>query len=127
MPDLLTLTELINAARKLSRNELGQLADRINMLREGADDDRVAVKESRLLKKIHKDLPSKVKLRWHYLIAQRDAGVLTPQEHRELLSLTETMEEHDFKRLQWMGQLADLRQMSLPEVVSHYKIGPHNG
>ncbi|CAN2042005.1 hypothetical protein GMMP15_660048 [Candidatus Magnetomoraceae bacterium gMMP-15] len=52
-------------------------------------------KESELLFKINRGLPSKIQRRFNELTAKRQAETLTPSEHKELLKLIEQIENMD--------------------------------
>jgi hypothetical protein len=47
---------------------------------------------------------------------------LTPAEHQELLNLTDAIEQFDADRLQHLLELAQLRQISLPELLDRLNI-----
>jgi hypothetical protein len=47
-----------------------------------------------------------------------DQKILTPNEHAELLDLTEEVERHDANRVQALAELAALRKTTLAQVMS---------
>jgi len=66
----------------------------------------------------------KKQIRFNYLIAKRDLYTLTETEYEELLSLTEAFEKYELHRLKLLTKLADLRKITLPEVIDYYNIRP---
>ena len=81
-------------------------------------------KEEGLLAKINTPFADSKKSRFNLLIAKRDAKTLSLTEYEELLALTEDFEKYELRRLQLLAQLADLRKISLPEVISFYELFP---
>lgn len=65
-------------------------------------------------------------LRFDYLIAQRDLEQLTAIEYQELLTLVEAFEQHELERLRLLTKLAQVRNISLPQVMKLYSITPVN-
>jgi len=64
--------------------------------------------------------------RYHALSAKRDAETLTPAEHQELISLSQSIEAGDVKRLDYMAELAKLRGISLRELRAQMGIPAQN-
>jgi len=119
-----TVSELLSAVQRLKKTDFEDFYAKIKSLHGNAEVQSIASQELRLLEKINSDLPKKTQLRWHLLLARRDEGTLTIEEKTELVRLTEVVEDWETKRLRWLAQLADLRQITLPEVVKQYKILP---
>lgn len=87
-----------------------------------------------LLLRINEGPAEEIWRRYHELSAKRDSETLTPEEHDELVALSETIEAADVKRLEYMAELAKLRGVSLralrAELViaeSHIAGGQGNG
>jgi hypothetical protein len=79
--------------------------------------------EAELLRKINEGLPE---TRWEYyhaLKAKRDANTLTEEEHAELLGLVNEIEVWNARRLQFVGELARLRGVSLRDLVHKLGLG----
>jgi predicted alpha/beta-fold hydrolase len=79
--------------------------------------DHSPTTENILLQKIAQTLPTAIQQRYNDLRAKLQAETLTPAEHQELLNLTDTIEQFDADRLQHLLELAQLRQISLPELL----------
>jgi len=65
--------------------------------------------ESDLLLQIHQGIGSDIQIRFEELVALRRAELLTLEQHRELLGLTDKIEEHDARRLELLAELSRLR------------------
>jgi hypothetical protein len=79
--------------------------------------DYAPISESILLQKIDRTIPSIIQQRYNELRSKLQAETLTPIEHQELLDLNDTIEQFDAERLQHLLALAQLRQISLPELL----------
>ena len=80
--------------------------------------------EKSLLTKINTPFADPQKNRFNLLIAKRDTKTLSSTEYEELLVLTEAFEEYELRRLKLLAKLADLRKISLPEVIRFYELFP---
>jgi len=69
-----------------------------------------------LLSKINQGLPEATWQRYYQLIAKRQDET-NAEEHRELLHLTEQVERLDAQRLEYLVELARLRQTTLPALM----------
>jgi hypothetical protein len=86
--------------------------------------DYIPTTENTLLQKIAETLPTAVQQRYNELRARLQAETLTSEEHQELLTLIDVVEQFDADRLQHLVALAQLRQITLPELLSQLKISP---
>jgi DNA-directed RNA polymerase subunit F len=86
--------------------------------------DYTPTTENTLLQKIAETLPTTIQQRYNELRAKLQAETLTPEEHQELLNLIDIVEQFDADRLQHLVSLAQLRQVSLPELLDQLKISP---
>lgn len=75
-----------------------------------------------LLTKINQGLSPEQEVRYQTLQDKRDDETLTTMEHEELLGLTQTVEAMQVKRLQNLGALANLRGVSLTQVMADLEI-----
>jgi hypothetical protein len=121
-----SVNDLVKYVGQLPAADFEEFYAKIQKLKAKNATNERSVEETKLLEKINKGLPRSKQMRWDYLIARRDSMSLTHVEQRELLTLTETVENYDVKRLEWITKLADLRRMSLTEVINFYKIFPLN-
>lgn len=75
-------------------------------------------KERRLLQKINLGIPVATWKRYNYLKALRDSEQLDPEEHVELIRISDQIEEANAERMKYLIELAKLRQVSLKEVMN---------
>jgi hypothetical protein len=122
MSNVLTVNEILTSAQRLDPRDFEELAERIQSMRSQRLPFELTDVERRLLDKITSGVPRHKQLRFDYLIARRDAQLITPAEYQELLSLTEEIEKFDLLRLKRMSKLADLKKITLPEVVHLFKL-----
>jgi len=73
--------------------------------------------EAQLLMKINRGVPFDRQRRYDALTEKRRAETLMPEEHEELLRLTEQVEKLHVERLEYLCKLADLRQVALPALM----------
>ena len=73
--------------------------------------------ESRLLLAINQAISVELQERYHYLLMQRDANALTSEEYSELIALGDRIENLEAERLGNLLQLAQLRQISLDQLM----------
>ncbi len=124
MDNQITISELLKSVGQLNTIEFEEFFMKIQSLRAQKIPFSVSDEENRLLKQIIAGLLSSKQVRFEYLIARRDARTITEQEFNELLKLTEEIEKNDTIRLKRIAKLADLKNMSLPEVVDFYNLQP---
>lgn len=120
----LSFEQLLNAARQMSGQELHQFVEQVLLLRARHERGTLPEAESELLLKINQPVPSNVQHRYDELIARRDERTLTPEEHQELLRLTDQVETLEAERVGRLIELAKLRQTSLDEVMRQLGLHP---
>ena len=86
--------------------------------------DFLSKDETELLLKINQSLSAYVQQRFNELVVKRQAETLTPEEHQELLQLTDQIEKSDAKRVQYLTELARLRGTSLTALMKDLGIRP---
>jgi hypothetical protein len=109
--DLLTLAEQLEPAelQQFVADLLGLCARRNASLFSPA--------ETELLLIFNHGLPEKIQVRYRDLIAKRRQQTLTPEEHNELLRLTDVVEQLEADRLTALSELAQLRQSTVPALM----------
>lgn len=112
----LSTEELLHAIDQLDAEELDTFVTRVLALRARRRSRRLDT-EAELLQQINRGLPREVQQRYEALIEKRDARTLSPEEHSELLQLTDRAEQADGERLEALIELARLRQISLEELL----------
>lgn len=117
-----TVNELLQNVQQLNAADFEEFLNKILAIRGRKALPKLSADETKLLEKIKTGLPRAEKQRLDYLIARRDLEEISPEEYQELLTLTELLESYELRRLQTMTQLADLQNMSLPEVLEAYNL-----
>jgi hypothetical protein len=84
--------------------------------------DHPPITESILLQKIDRTISSIIQQRYNELRSKLQSETITPTEHQEFLDLNDTIEQFDAERLQHLLTLAQLRQISLPELLQRLNI-----
>lgn len=124
MDNQISISELLHNVGQLSTREFEEFFIKIEFLRVQKISSDAIVEENKLLKQIKTRLRSSKQVRFEYLVARRDARTITEQEFNELLKLTDDIEKNDLIRLKRIAKLADLKRMTLPEVVRLYNLQP---
>ncbi|MDM8518401.1 hypothetical protein QUF64_00025 [Anaerolineales bacterium HSG6] len=120
----LPFDELLNAVEQLNLPDLEQLMSQIITLQARRKAPSLSKDESELLLKINQGLPLNIQNRFDELVAKRQAETLTPDEHQELLGLTNRIEKSDARRVGYMAKLAKLRGISLSALMKDLYIRP---
>jgi hypothetical protein len=116
--------QLIDAALRMSRPELKRLVAKIFALKAREETASLSQREGELLLRINQGVPEEMQRRYDSLIRKRRHHKLTRAEHRELLMLTQQIEQIDVERLKWLSELAQLRGASLPDLMHDLGIKP---
>jgi hypothetical protein len=113
----LPFEELLQAVEQLSPADLAQLMVQIIALQAQHKAPSLSKNETDLLLKINQGLPPEMQKRFNELVANRQAEILSSDEHQELLGLTYQIENSDAERVKYMAELARLRGISLTELM----------
>jgi hypothetical protein len=73
--------------------------------------------DANLLKQINRGFPDAWWNHYHELIRKREESRLSPEEHLELIRLTDQLERREAKRLQALVKLAELRRQPLASLM----------
>lgn len=115
--------ELLQAAAQLNSAELEKFVIEAIALRAHRQSENLSAQESELLLKINRGIAAKTQKRFDELVAKRRNETLTPEEHRELLRLTDKIEKADAKRIEILSELARVRGKTFDEIVTELGIG----
>jgi hypothetical protein len=85
---------------------------------------RLTPRESELLLEINRGLSVDETERYRELTARRSEGTLSPEEHRELLRLTDEEERLQAERIERLAELAQLRRKPLGALMEELGIRP---
>ena len=120
----MSVNELLKTVRQLSVEEFQLFYAKIQAIRSQKTPIDISEQEKKVLTKVNAPFSRKKQIRFHYLIAKRDLHTLTEEEYRELLSLTQAFEKYELRRLKLLTKLADIKKITLPEVIDYYNIRP---
>ena len=110
--------ELLKAVEQWSLPDLEQFTQQVVRLLARRRAPVLPRREAELLLKVNQSaLPANLQARCDELVAIRQAETLTPGEREELIHLTDQLEELNVHRLEYLAELARLRQTSLPALM----------
>lgn len=118
----LTTDELLRAVKQLNKNDLEKFASQVLNLRAKEQAPSLPKSEAELLQKINQGLPTDLLAQYSELAAKRQAETLTPEEHAELLKLTDQIEHQEAERAKSLAELAQLRQTSTTDLINELGI-----
>jgi hypothetical protein len=118
------LEELIKAANKLDETDLDQLLHQVVVLRARRKAKVLSTEEAQLLLKINQGIPADLRNRYQILCQKREAEALTDTEHDTLIQLSNQIEQIGAQRLEALASLAQLRQVSLLDLMAALGIQP---
>lgn len=112
----------MEAVGQFSQTEFEQFVEEVIALRARRRAPSLPHPESELLMKINQQLPTDVQGRFDELVTKRQDEALTTEEHEELLRLIEQVEAGDVTRIEALAELAQLRGLSLDELMDQLGI-----
>lgn len=110
--------ELINAANQLDETDLDRVLQQLMALRTQRKASVLAVEDAQLLDIINRAIPATLQTQYQHLRAKHENESLNSQEHSQLIELSKQIEQLGAERLEALATLAQLRQVSLPELMS---------
>jgi len=119
------LDQLLTGVAQLDTPDLEKLLIQVRHVLAHRKNPSLPTLEIELLQKINQTLPDELQQRYNDLSAKMRSGVITPNEHQDLLKLIDIVEQTDGDRLQYLIQLSQLRNISLPELMEQLDIHPH--
>jgi hypothetical protein len=122
----LTPSDLLRAVEQLEVQDLDEFTRSVIALR-AARVARPARDESALLEAAREAPESEVRRRVEQLIGRRQDERLTPEEHEELVRLTADMEALDVRRIEALAELAEVRGMTLRDVMQEFGLDASRG
>jgi len=81
-------------------------------------------RESELLLAINRGLPAETARQYRILMDRRRSGALSPEEHQELLRLTDRAEQLQAERIEHLAELSRLRGKPLGALMEELGIRP---
>jgi len=109
--------DLLKAVGQLNTFELDGFLAQVLQLRAQRQTTNLAQREAELLLRINEGVPTKIRPRYEALKEKRDAELLSPQEHQELLNLVTVVENVQAQRLEALAELARLRKTTVRDLM----------
>jgi hypothetical protein len=116
--------QLLRAVEQLPPRELAMFVAQVLALRAKRDAPHLSHKEAALLMRINQGIPADLQRSYDDLITKRRATTLTPEDHAELLQLTDRIETLEADRIATLADLARLRHTSLTDLMHTLGIQP---
>jgi hypothetical protein len=113
----MSVDELILAANQLNETDLDQLLHQIVTLRASRKAAVIPEAEALLLQKINQAISPELATQYQSLREKREAETLTENEHEVLIQLSKIIENLGAQRLKALARLAQIRPMSLLDVM----------
>jgi hypothetical protein len=110
--------ELFKVVDNLSEPDLDDLVKRALFVRARRKTQVLSEAETGLLLAINQGIPATLHERYEQLLELRDDERLTAVESAELLAISGQIEGWGVRRIEALAQLATLRQVQLPELMS---------
>lgn len=118
----LSMDDMIQAVKQLKTSELEGFFWQIIALLAHRKAPGLSKQESELMMKINRGISPEMQEYYDKLIAKRQSETLTAGEYDELLKLTAQIEKLDIERLEYLKELACIRQTSLTALMKKLKI-----
>jgi hypothetical protein len=90
----------------------------------GSGPKRLSAQETALLQKINSAIPAKTWVRYRALVGKKAAYTIQPAELEELIQLTHQIEVANAERIVLLSQLAQLRGITLRQVMQDLGLKP---
>ena len=116
--------QLLHAVQQLPPSELAAFIAQVLRLHAQYQAPHVGQSETELLLQVNQGLAPELRRRFDELVARRQAATITPDEMRELIQITDQIEQDDARRLAALADLAHLRGMTLTELMQILGIQP---
>ncbi len=117
-----TIQDLIEGVKQLSPSDLNEFILKVNRLHAQKIKVDLTQKERLLLEKINEKLPEVTQQRLEQLQSKKSEGELKDEEQEELLAIVDVIDDMNLERVQALKQLAELRGISVNEVMNLFKI-----
>lgn len=122
----LSTAEMLNNAALLDAQTLDQFVQNLIALRARRKLAAPGGQEAALLEKINRGLPAEQLQRFLYLQERRESETLTDLEHEELMELIAAIERLNAERVQYLGELAQLRKIPVRQLMRELGLFPAN-
>ncbi len=114
--------KLLQATANLSSQELENFVSQAIVLRAKRNAPNIPKTEAELLLKINQGLSQKQQKRFDELAEKLASETIMSDEREEFLKLTDKIEKQDAKRIEFLGELAEIRQITLNNLLHDLNI-----
>jgi hypothetical protein len=123
----LGLDDILTGISTLDSKDLEKFIQKIGHLIAQRKVAYLPERESTLLMKINKAIPSALQKRYEYLLAKNREETITPIEHEELLKVIEKVEIKNAERLENLIELSRIRNITMDTLMRQLQLNPfHN-
>lgn len=122
----LTPQALRQALAQLDTPELDDLVSDLLLLKAQRHTPLLPTEQATLLQKINQGLTPNLQERFVHLTEKRQTGSLTTNELAELIHLNQKLEGKTVERLKYLVELAELRQIPLPQLMQELGLDKPN-
>lgn len=112
-----TTENLLNAVAQMPESEFIRFVEKVKEIRI----KRKPLAENDLIHKINTIYSAEKRQRYNRLYKKFKEENITPKEHKELLKLNDEFEILNAERLEYLGELAKLREQPFEKVVKEFK------
>jgi hypothetical protein len=120
----MSIDELIKAADGLDASDLDLLLQQVVFLRARRKTPVLPAAEAQLLLKINQGIPADLLANYQVLRKKREAETLVDTEYDRLIQLSTEIEQIGVQRLEALARLAQLRQVSILDLMATLGIQP---
>lgn len=120
----LTPNQIVEAVKQLSLPDLETVTDQVILIRAQRKVPHLSRRETELLKQINMGMPETIWQSYRPLRDKLEAEELTETEHAELIRLVDLIEAYNVERLNWLIELAQLRNQSVRVLMDELGIHP---
>lgn len=113
----ISIPDLLVGVQQLDSTAFEQFVDQVMLLRAKRRASSLPKDEAELLQQINQGLPEETQVRFAELKSKRQEETLTADEHDELLSIVDKIEERDTERLHALTKLAEIRNLSVRSLL----------
>ncbi|PSR16370.1 STAS/SEC14 domain-containing protein [filamentous cyanobacterium CCP3] len=120
----LNLDQLLSGVAQLDTDELRNFVERVSLMLAQRRAASLPELEASLLQSINQGLPEDIQQRYSELQTKLQNEAIAPEEHQELPQLIDVVEQADANRLKALVELAQLRGVTLPELMERLELQP---
>lgn len=118
------LGEILLGIAELEVGELEKFAQQVSAILAQKKAPHLPKKEAELLIKINKGVAFEVQSRYDELHKKMQDGELSSEEHKELIGLVDIIEIQNAKRMKYLVELSQLRNVPLRELIKELELNP---